>query len=131
MLSFVGGVKISVGLKKTVLQWCFTHFLENWEYHLCSSSKGSSMPIICFFYGLYISMYFFDNKAHHLPHIHVNFNDYEAVYSIPLGNRIDGDMPGNKERLILKWIGLNQHELMENWSRAIAGLPLKFIEPLK
>ena len=36
-----------------------------------------------------------------------------------------------KERLIVKWIGLNQHELMENWSRAIAGLPLKFIEPLK
>jgi hypothetical protein len=89
------------------------------------------MPIICFFHGLYISMYFFDDKIHHLPHIHVNFNDCEAVYSIPLGNRIDGEMPRRKERLIVKWIGLNQCELMENWSRAIAGLPLKFIEPLK
>ena len=130
-VSFVGGVKISFEMKKTVLEGCFTHFLENWEYHLCSSSKGSSMPIICFFHGLYISMYFFDNKAHHLPHIHVNFNDYEAVYSIPLGNRIDGEMPGNKEKLIVKWIGLNQHELMENWSRAIKGFPLKLIKPLK
>jgi hypothetical protein len=130
-VSFVGGVKISFCVKKTVVEWCVTHFQYRMEYKLCSSSKGSTMPVICFFHGLYISMYFLDNKVHYLPHIHVNFNEYEAVYSIPLGNRIDGDMPGNKERLILKWIGLNQHELMENWSRAIAGLPLKFIEPLK
>jgi hypothetical protein len=87
------------------------------------------MPIICFFHGLSISMYFFDDKVHHLPHIHVTFNDREAVYGIPYGNRIDGEMPGRKERLIVKWIGLNQSELMDNWSKAIAGLPLKFIEP--
>lgn len=130
-VSFVGGVKTRCWAEKTVLERCFIHFIENLVYNLCSSFKGSPMPIICFFQGLYISMYFFDNKAHHLPHIHVNFNDYEAVYSIPLGNRIDGDMPGNKERLIVKWIGLNQNELMENWSRAITGLPLKFIQPLK
>jgi len=80
---------------------------------------------------LFFSMYFFDDKVHHLPHIHVTFNDCEAVYGIPHGNKIGGEMPGRKERLIVKWIGLSKHELMENWSRAIAGLPLKFIEPLK
>lgn len=37
------------------------------------------MPVISMFYGIIISMYFFDNKQHHLPHIHVKYQDDEAV----------------------------------------------------
>ena len=29
------------------------------------------MPVISMFYGVIVMMYFFDDKRHHLPHIHV------------------------------------------------------------
>ena len=89
------------------------------------------MPVICYFHGIYISMYFLDTKRHFVPHIHVNFIEYEAVYSIPLGNKLDGFMPMKKEKLIKMWILLNEEQLMDNWSKAIKGLPLTSIEPLK
>ena len=28
------------------------------------------MPILSMFYGIVVSMYFFDDKQHHVPHIH-------------------------------------------------------------
>jgi len=39
------------------------------------------MAIISMFYGIIISMYFFDNQQHKLPHIHVKYQDKEAVFS--------------------------------------------------
>lgn len=40
------------------------------------------MPLISSFYGLLIYMYYLDNKQHHFPHIHVKFQDDEAVIKI-------------------------------------------------
>lgn len=37
------------------------------------------MPVISMFYGLIIAMYYYDNKQHHLPHIHVKFGELEAI----------------------------------------------------
>ena len=34
------------------------------------------------FYGLIVSMYYLDNKQHHLPHIHFRFGEEEAVYEM-------------------------------------------------
>jgi hypothetical protein len=39
------------------------------------------MPVISMFYGIIIFMYFFDNKQHKLPHIHVKYQEQEAVFS--------------------------------------------------
>jgi hypothetical protein len=89
------------------------------------------MPIISMFYGLVISLYFADNKQHHLPHIHISFGEYEAVYEIPTGNLIDGFLPMKKHKLILAWIEIHQENLMANWNLAIEGLPIFKIEPLK
>jgi hypothetical protein len=41
------------------------------------------MAIISMFYGIIISMYYFDNKQHKTPHIHVKYQGEEAVFSIP------------------------------------------------
>lgn len=41
------------------------------------------MPAISMFYGIIVSMYFFDNNRHHRPHIHISYQDQEAVFSIP------------------------------------------------
>ena len=41
------------------------------------------MPVISMFYGLIVSMFFVDRKRHKLPHVHVRYQDEEAVFSIP------------------------------------------------
>lgn len=37
------------------------------------------MPVISMFYGIIVLMYYFDNRRHHQPHIHVQYSDEEAV----------------------------------------------------
>ena len=41
------------------------------------------MPVISMFYGVIVLMYYFDDRRHHKPHIHVRYSDEEAVISIP------------------------------------------------
>ncbi len=89
------------------------------------------MPVISLFYGLIISMYYLDNKQHHLPHIHVKYNEFESVFSIPDGDLLSGNLPSNKIKLIKAWIEIRQEDLMADWSLAIKGEPVFKIEPLK
>ena len=89
------------------------------------------MPIISMFYGLLISMYYLDTKQHHLPHIHVKYNDEEAVFSIPEGDLLEGRIPSNKIKLVKAWIELRQEDLMVDWSLAIKGEPIFRIDPLR
>ena len=42
-------------------------------------SKELEMPVISLFYGIVVSMYLLDNKQHKAPHIHVRYQDDEAV----------------------------------------------------
>ena len=89
------------------------------------------MPVISLFYGLIISMYYLDNKQHNLPHIHVKYNECEAVFSIPEGELLDGKLPNNKTKLVKAWIEIRQEDLMADWSLAIKGEPIFKIEPLR
>ena len=43
------------------------------------------MPVISMFYGIIVSMYFLANRRHNAPHIHVRYQDDEAVCPIPDG----------------------------------------------
>lgn len=58
------------------------------------------MAILSMFYGIIISMYFFDNQQHKLPHIHVKYQDQEAVFSLPAGELISGELKSNKAKLV-------------------------------
>jgi len=49
-----------------------------------------SMPVISMFYGVIVMMYFFDDKQHHLPHIHVEYAEESAVLAIPSGDVLKG-----------------------------------------
>lgn len=89
------------------------------------------MSVISLFYGLIISMYYLDNKQHNLPHIHVKYNEFEAVFSIPEGELLDGKLPNNKTKLVKAWIEIRQEDLMADWSLAIKGEPIFKIEPLR
>ncbi|CAN5582750.1 hypothetical protein BH18ACI1_BH18ACI1_07870 [soil metagenome] len=48
------------------------------------------MPVISMFYGVIVMMYYFGNRQHNLPHIHVKYGDEESVISIPNGEIIEG-----------------------------------------
>jgi hypothetical protein len=52
---------------------------------LLHDPQVNHMPVVSMFYGIVVLMYYFDNKKHHQPHVHVESGDDEAVISIPDG----------------------------------------------
>ena len=84
------------------------------------------MAVISMFYGIIVSMYFFDNRQHKLPHIHIKYQEHNAVFSIP-----EGDMPTKKVRLVQAWIHIHRDELMADWELASTGQEIFKIEPLR
>ncbi|MGH7456335.1 MAG: DUF4160 domain-containing protein [bacterium] len=89
------------------------------------------MAVIAMFYGVIVSMYYLDNKRHHLPHVHVRYQDQEVVLSIPDGQVLEGQLKANKMKLVHAWIEIHQEELMANWELANKGEAIFRIEPLK
>lgn len=89
------------------------------------------MPVISMFYGVIVMMYYFDNRRHHEPHIHVQYADEEAVIAIPNGEIIEGSIRANKLKLVQAWIEIHQEDLMADWQLAANGQPVFKIEPLK
>jgi hypothetical protein len=89
------------------------------------------MPVISMFYGIVILMYYFDNQKHHRPHIHVKYQDDEAVISIPDGELLEGNLRKAKLKLVQAWIEIHQDELMANWELAIEGQQVFKIDPLR
>lgn len=89
------------------------------------------MPVISMFYGIVVLMYYFDNRQHHLPHIHVKVGDEEAVLTIPDGEILEGTLPRSKFKLVQAWIEIHRDELMTNWELAISGEAVEKIDPLK
>jgi len=89
------------------------------------------MPVISSFYGLIIYMYYLDNKQHSYPHIHVKYQQFEAIFKIPDGDLLDGNLPAGKIKLILAWIEIHKDELMADWELASSGQRVFTIDPLK
>jgi len=83
------------------------------------------------FYGILVLMYYFDKGRHQQPHIHVRYNDEEAVITIPSGEIIEGSLRTAKLKLVEAWIELHRDELMADWRLAVNGQPVFKIDPLK
>ena len=83
------------------------------------------------FYGIIIRLYYFDNQQHHMPHIHVHYQEQSAVIEIPSGKLLEGEIKGNKLKLVEAWIEIHKEELMADWELAINGEPVFKIDPLK
>jgi hypothetical protein len=101
------------------------------KYSKIKNIIGFIMPVISMFYGIIIRMFYFDNKRHKKPHIHVEYQDQTAVLSIPEGKILDGKIQNNKLKLIIAWIEIHQDELMADWKLAIDGQSVFKIEALK
>ncbi len=89
------------------------------------------MAVISMFYGIIISMYFFNSRRHHFPHIHVKYQDQEAVVSIPDGRVLEGKIKSSKMKLVQAWIEIHNDELVADWELASQGETIFKIEPLK
>jgi hypothetical protein len=66
------------------------------------------MPTISMFYGLIIRMLFMDTKQHNLPHIHVEYQGQNAVFTIPSGELPEGKRPTKKVRQVLYIDGVSE-----------------------
>ena len=89
------------------------------------------MAIISMFYGIIISMYYLDNRQHNLPHIHVKYQEEEAVISIIDGQLLEGTLKSSKMKLVQAWIEIHNDDLMADWELAINGEAIFKIDPLK
>ncbi len=89
------------------------------------------MPAISLFYGIIIYMFCFDDKKHHLPHIHAHYGEKSAVISIDDGKVLQGNLPKKKMKLVHAWIEIHRDDLMADWQLAIEGQELFKIDPLK
>jgi hypothetical protein len=89
------------------------------------------MPSISMFFGIVIYMYFKDNRQHNKPHIHARYQGNEAVFTIPDGELLEGNIPNSKVRLVQAWIELHKDELIANWELTLLGEQPYKIDPLR
>jgi hypothetical protein len=81
--------------------------------------------------GIIVYLYFMDNKQHNFPHIHVKYQDYEVIVTIPDGEVLEGSIPIAKMKLLQAWIELHKDELVADWQLAVSGQQPYKIEPLR
>jgi Domain of unknown function (DUF4160) len=91
------------------------------------AAHDGTVPRISFFYGIAITMYFFDHEP---PHFHAQYAEHHAVIAIDSGAVLVGELPGRALRLVSEWLSLHRHELEANWERARHGGSPEPIEPL-
>lgn len=82
---------------------CFTtqnkylvDYAEAKEYDATREARRKGIcgvPIISMFYGIVVMMFFEDDGRHKKPHIHVEYQEHEAVFSIPDGKLLRGSLP--------------------------------------
>jgi desulfoferrodoxin (superoxide reductase-like protein) len=89
------------------------------------------MPTISLFYGIMVLMFYRDNRQHHLPHIHVRYQDEEAVIAIESGEVLQGALPVKQMKLVQAWVELRKEDLMADWQLAVNGEEPFRIAPLQ
>ena len=89
------------------------------------------MPVISMFYGIVILIYYTDDKRHKKPHIHIRYQDQEAVISIPDGEILEGSIKANRMKLVQAWVEIHKEDLMTDWELAVNGQPVFNIDPLR
>jgi hypothetical protein len=76
-------------------------------------------------------MFYFDDKKHNLPHVHVEYQGEVAVIEIDSAEILVGNLPSKKLRLVQAWIEIHREELMADWKLATEGQEVFKIKPLE
>ena len=89
------------------------------------------MPIISQFYGIIIRIFFNDTEQHYLEHIHVQYNEFDAVYSINNISVLEGRLPPKQHKLVIAWMEIHKEELKALWKVSQNDGEVFKIDPLK
>jgi hypothetical protein len=79
------------------------------------------MPEVDALLGLSFYLYFFDNKQHKLPHLHVKYAGYELIIGIETGECLEGYLPNKQRKRAEKHIYIHREEFMVMWRKAVHG----------
>jgi hypothetical protein len=85
------------------------------------------MPRLSFFYGIVITMYFYDHEP---PHFHAQYAEHQAVIAIGSLAVIAGQLPPRAMRLVTEWAEIHREELEAAWRVARDGNTPEQIDPL-
>ncbi|MEY4977842.1 MAG: hypothetical protein RLZZ352_112 [Pseudomonadota bacterium] len=83
------------------------------------------MPTLSIFFGIIVRMWHDDHPP---PHIHVEYQGFEALVNIATGNVAEGELPRKVATIVKEWCQVHQAELQENWQRAQRFEPLERIQ---
>ena len=89
------------------------------------------MPIVSQFYGIIIRIYFKDTEQHYLEHIHVQYNEFDAVYAIRNIQVLEGNLPPKQHKLVVAWMEIHKEELKALWEVSQNDGEIFKIAPLK
>jgi len=83
------------------------------------------MPILSVFFGIIVRMWHDDHPP---PHIHVEYQGFEALVQIQTGQVSKGKLPRKVAAIAQEWCLTHQQELLDNWERAQRFEPLERIQ---
>jgi hypothetical protein len=84
------------------------------------------MPIlsVSVFFGIIIRMWHDDHPP---PHIHAEYQGFEALIDIATGEVSQGRLPRKAAAIVKEWCLRHQTELLANWERAQRFEPMERI----
>lgn len=85
------------------------------------------VPRISSFYGIVITMYFYDHEP---PHFHAQYAEHHAAIAIGDHGLLVGDLPSRALKLVSERASLHHDELQDDWQRARDGALPEPIDPL-
>lgn len=80
------------------------------------------MPILSVFFGIIVRMWHDDHPP---PHIHVEYQGFEALVDIATGEVTHGRLPRKAAAIVKEWCLKHQLELFTNWDHA------QYFEPME
>ena len=82
------------------------------------------MPILSVFFGIIVRMWHDDHPP---PHVHVEYQGFEAFVEIRTGEINQGRLPKKAAAIVKEWCLRHQQELLANWEHAQRFEPLERI----
>ncbi|MDR2167459.1 MAG: DUF4160 domain-containing protein [Clostridiales bacterium] len=83
------------------------------------------MPSLANFSGMLFRMNWEDVGQHNIPHFHVFYQGYEAVFDFD-GNLLAGHLPKSKSKSAKSWAKRNKVRLEEKWYFAVNKINTDF-----
>lgn len=83
------------------------------------------MPIVSVFFEIIVRMWHDDHPP---PHIHVEYQGFEALVQIQTGQVSKRKLPRKVSSIVQEWCLAHQRELLNNWERAQRFEPLERIQ---